>query len=239
MGGRTTPARAFPHHASAPYSAHPSSVDSRATAQRPGRRARRAAETREKLFRAALQQFAERGFQATTVEQITEAADVGKGTFFNYFPTKEHVLAAFGDLQLSRVERLLAAVRQGGRPFLELFREFLGAIGEEPGRSPHLMRALMAAKMTSEPVRRILCERMLRGRALLAEALRLAQKRGEVRRDVEPQLLARNLQQAFFGTMLLWCVNPTEPLAQRIADMCPLVWPALSPARARRGRRAG
>ncbi|HLJ42079.1 MAG TPA: TetR family transcriptional regulator, partial [Candidatus Acidoferrales bacterium] len=55
---------------------------------RGGRRERRRTETRERIFRAALDLFAERGFMETTVEDITEAADVGKGTFFNYFPTK-------------------------------------------------------------------------------------------------------------------------------------------------------
>ena len=57
-----------------------------------GRRQRRAAETRLTLFRCALELIAERGLPNVTVEDITEAADVGKGTFFNYFETKEHVL---------------------------------------------------------------------------------------------------------------------------------------------------
>src|SRR6201997_5697381 len=71
------------------------------------RRKRRSNETRERLFRAALQLFAEKGFAETTVEDITEAADVGKGTFFNYFPTKEHVLAAYGGERIAAVERAL------------------------------------------------------------------------------------------------------------------------------------
>ncbi|HEX2776577.1 MAG TPA: helix-turn-helix domain-containing protein, partial [Candidatus Acidoferrales bacterium] len=47
----------------------------------PNRRERRRLETRERIYRAALQIFAERGYLETTVEDITEAADVGKGTF--------------------------------------------------------------------------------------------------------------------------------------------------------------
>ncbi|HEV8383818.1 MAG TPA: helix-turn-helix domain-containing protein, partial [Candidatus Acidoferrales bacterium] len=66
---------------------------------KPGRRERRRAETREKIFRAALGLYAARGLGAVTVEDITEAADVGKGTFFNYFPSKEHVFEAFGEMQ--------------------------------------------------------------------------------------------------------------------------------------------
>src|SRR3984957_3008421 len=64
------------------------------------RRIRRSTELRERLFRAALVLFGKKGYAETTVEDVTEAADVGKGTFFNYFPTKEHILMAFGEMQL-------------------------------------------------------------------------------------------------------------------------------------------
>src|ERR1039458_2637150 len=67
-----------------------------------GRRQRRAAETRLSLFRCALQLFAERGFTSVTVEDITEAADVGKGTFFNYFESKDHVLGVMAEIQLGK-----------------------------------------------------------------------------------------------------------------------------------------
>src|SRR5207253_9675765 len=95
--------------------ARPASPPSPANKQL-GRRERRAAETRERLFRAALRLFEERGFSATTVEDITEAADVGKGTFFNYFPSKEHIIAAFGQLQLGKLQAAVAAAQSGGLP---------------------------------------------------------------------------------------------------------------------------
>ena len=48
---------------------------------------------KERLYQVALQLFRSCGYEATTVLKITEAAGVGKGTFHNYFPGKEHVLA--------------------------------------------------------------------------------------------------------------------------------------------------
>jgi AcrR family transcriptional regulator len=62
--------------------------------QEAGRRERRRAETQQRILDAALQLFTTHGYLETTVEEITEAADVGKGTFFNYFPTKDALLAA-------------------------------------------------------------------------------------------------------------------------------------------------
>ena len=59
------------------------------------RRERKKKETREKIFSNAIQLFRLQGFTATSVEQITQHADVGKGTFYNYFPTKEAVILEF------------------------------------------------------------------------------------------------------------------------------------------------
>src|SRR5260370_7232271 len=78
--------------------------DVRKSASKPGRRQRRSSEIRERLFRAALDLFANKGFLETTVEDITEAADVGKGTFFNYFPSKNHILLPFREIPLSKFE---------------------------------------------------------------------------------------------------------------------------------------
>src|SRR5215469_4980586 len=72
-----------------------------------GRRERKAAETRLKLFRCAMQLFAERGFANVTVEDITEAADVGKGTFFNYFKGKDSVLSVMAEIQLGKVHNAM------------------------------------------------------------------------------------------------------------------------------------
>src|ERR1700756_1168954 len=80
-----------------------------------GRRERRAAETRLRLFRCALQLFAQHGFPNVTVEDITEAADVGKGTFFNYFESKDHVLGVMAELQLARVREAVQSAALGKR----------------------------------------------------------------------------------------------------------------------------
>src|SRR5271157_2707805 len=101
------------------------SVAHRSPEPRTGRRERHRAETRERLFRAALRLFAERGYLETTVEDITNAADVGKGTFFNYFPTKEHVLATFGDERVAVIERAYKEARSSDQPVLHAILQLL------------------------------------------------------------------------------------------------------------------
>jgi AcrR family transcriptional regulator len=57
-----------------------------------GLRERKAARTREEISRVAIGLFCERGFDAVTMTEIAEAAEVGRATLFAYFPTKERLV---------------------------------------------------------------------------------------------------------------------------------------------------
>jgi AcrR family transcriptional regulator len=58
------------------------------------RQTRRKRETREKLLRAAQRVMAQRGIASTTIKEITDAADVGFGSFYNHFESKEAIVGA-------------------------------------------------------------------------------------------------------------------------------------------------
>src|SRR5215831_19690694 len=99
------------------------------------RRERRSLELRERLFRSALDLFAHKGFAETTVEDITEAADVGKGTFFNYFPSKDHILLAFGEMQLGKLEAAVDEARRSNEPMPQFLRALGVRMTQEPTRT--------------------------------------------------------------------------------------------------------
>lgn len=71
---------------------------------------------RSALALAALDLFAQQGYEATTVDQIAEAADVGRRTFFRYFRSKEDVVFPDHDELLDEVSKLLDTASSAESP---------------------------------------------------------------------------------------------------------------------------
>jgi mycofactocin system transcriptional regulator len=75
-----------------------------------GRRGRPRATSRSELQAIAVRLFAEQGFEATTIEQVTTEAGVSERTFFRYFTTKASVLWADFDTEVAAIRAALAVV---------------------------------------------------------------------------------------------------------------------------------
>jgi AcrR family transcriptional regulator len=189
-----------------------------------GRRERRAAETRLRLFRCALQLFAERGFANVTVEEITEAADVGKGTFFNYFESKDHVLGVMAEIQLGKVREALELAEHHEQTTYSVLHHLFHRAAEEPGRSPDLARALISSFLASEAVRKIIERNMQEGRRMIAEVVAAGQKRGEIDPRLKKEKVAIQVLQAFMGTVLFWSLHEEPPLDVWIEDSFQHFW---------------
>jgi AcrR family transcriptional regulator len=97
-------------------------------------RSHKLAEARRALFEAAMELFRERGFDATTVEEIAARAGFSRATFFNHFGSKAAVLLYFGEHVADVMEATLAAARPGAPPLARLHRVLL-AMAEETERS--------------------------------------------------------------------------------------------------------
>src|ERR1700675_703234 len=182
-----------------------------------GRRERRGAETRESLFCAALDLFARKGFTETTVEDITEAADVGKGTFFNYFPSKDHILLAFAEMQLAKLQSIIENFRNTNESIAQFLRALAVRMTEEPGRNPSIMRALLMANLSSTPVRDGMRINQARGHKLLTEFVEIGQQRNELRKDLPAGNIAHVFRQTVLGTLLVWSLYGDDSLATRIS----------------------
>jgi AcrR family transcriptional regulator len=192
------------------------------------RRQRRSAEIRERLFRSALALFAKKGFAETTVEDITEAADVGKGTFFNYFPSKDHILVAFGEMQLGKLEAAIAEVRRTNEPIPQFLRSLGTRMTQEPARNPEIMRALLQAYLSTTPVREAMLDLQKRVQALHTQMIQLGQEQGEIRDDLPAEEIAYAFRQTIFGTVLIWSLFGDATLHARIESAFNLLWSGIA-----------
>jgi len=193
-----------------------------------GRRERHSAERRLRLVRAALELFAKKGFSQTTVEDITNAADLGKGTFFNYFPSKEHILAEFGRLQIHRVQMAVDEVQTTNLPIQQFFLRLALDVTSEPARNSSLIRALIQANLSSEPVRQTMREIHARATQLLGQIVSVGQLRGEIRPELDPIDVAQSLRQMLLGTMLVWSLYGDGTLEVRIRKVMDIFWSGLA-----------
>jgi AcrR family transcriptional regulator len=203
-----------------------------------GRRERRRQETHSRIFDAAMRLFAERGFANTPVEEITEAADVAKGTFFNYFPTKESILESLAERQIAVVKAAAERARtaESVRPIL---LQMVHELARKPSRSPLLLRSLIGVALTNNTLAKLFGRALELGREQLASIMQRGQELGEVRRDVPAAEVARVMQHAIFGTNMIWSLTSRNDLDAWIDKTFDIVWRGIAaepmPAGAARG----
>jgi AcrR family transcriptional regulator len=188
-----------------------------------GKRESAKAERKENLYEAALELFRTQGYEQTTVDQITQRAGLAKGTFFNYFPTKDAVLRYLGTREIGRLSRVVLTDS--------------GEIVSPIGKLKRLMRALAGSL---EDGRDLVCLLFSQGvtvaellagdaggfslRSLSALLIDQAQRAGEVNPELDPDMLAAALDALYLQQVVLWCESEAPyPLTDRLSGVVDLL----------------
>lgn len=164
------------------------------------RRERKKEETRQRLLEAGWQLFREHGYDDTTVAEIAEAADVAKGTLFNYFPTKESLLDQIGLWRIDLLGDRLLEVQDVPDSALGRIRLMMRAMTHEFTTDPSLARHMFLARVGA-PMHR---ERAHRFGSLMHDLVVQGQANGEIRDDVDAHLIARLLMTCWFHHLSRW-----------------------------------
>ncbi|MBZ4415507.1 TetR/AcrR family transcriptional regulator [Myxococcus sp. RHSTA-1-4] len=126
------------------------------------RGARRKRETRARLMEAALRLMSERGMEGVAINEITEAADVGFGSFYNHFESKEAIHGALMDAVFEgfadALDRLTAGTTDPAEVLAVSIRHTLRRARREPVWGRFLIREGSSARVLS----RGLGQRLLR-----------------------------------------------------------------------------
>jgi AcrR family transcriptional regulator len=153
---------------------------------RPGLRERKKARTRAALREHALRLIREQGYDATTVEQIAEAAEVSPSTFFRYYPTKEDVVLQDDmDLLFMDVFRAQPASLSPLAAMRAALRTALGALAADDLAQ---LQETMELAVAVPAVRARMLEEFARTSKVIAEAV--AARSGKAADDFPVQVFA-------------------------------------------------
>ena len=183
-----------------------------------GRRERKKLEVRARIYGAARELFAKHGFEATTVDEIAQTADVAPATFFNHFQSKQALLTLMtgeivdhlhamtvesldsGGTAIERLERFVALaardISENRDQARAMLLEFIRLDGTPAGPHPYLERLF-------EPFVRLLDE---------------GQRDGSVRTDHPAPFLSQMVVGMLNSAMTSWLANPDYPVEQGLRD---------------------
>jgi TetR/AcrR family transcriptional regulator, cholesterol catabolism regulator len=169
-----------------------------------GRRERKKQEMLQRIQGAATELFQEKGFEATTVEEIAERADVAKGTFFNYFPRKDALLEWLGDKMVEQVQEELGSPDEWAGTALQQFERLYFALGDRAERDPELSKMILIESMRRFWLQTEGDPREQWFHTLTRTILERAQGRGELEGQFDLDLAAKLLEATYFTTLVDW-----------------------------------
>lgn len=151
------------------------------------RRDRKKARTRREIYDAAMALFAERGFDAVTIAEICEAADVGRGTFFLHYPSKASLL---GEFNQRVAEAFRATLREPRASAREELRGLVERMAVELIAQAEIMSAMVAEFFAGPGALVAPAEHESALPELVTEIIRRGQSLGEFSRRIDPRLAA-------------------------------------------------
>ena len=185
----------------------------------------RGEETRSRLLLAALDSFAERGYDATGVAEICQRAGVSKGAFYHHFASKQALFVALLDQWLAVLDGQMARSRSPGATAPQALQALVGllqqALRDARGQLPLFLEFWRQAERDAV-IWQATMEPFGRYRSLLAGIVRQGIAEGSLR-PCEPDDAARALVSMAVGMVLQSALDPTgndwERSAQAGIDM--------------------
>lgn len=181
---------------------------------------RKKEQTKQKIIAAAMTLFHQQGFDATSMEQIAEQADIAKGTLYNYFPVKEAIFGEFMQRSFqeksaergarlralpdtrARLTAILSELLRGVQAQREMFERFM----------VYRMKTVLSFQKTEDERSGV--------ESLSTLIIRLGQESGELRSDMPAGLL-----EDLFDFVMIEMVKQTSPdgagdAPEKVVDYC-------------------
>ena len=161
--------------------------------------------TKQAILKAAVKLFGKKGFDKTSISALAKEAGIGKGTIYTYFQTKSDILYAFCEEQLEFIHQELAKKANGNDPLIDqLMTVFMGEFlqvtsNRDFGR--FFMQQTLFPNDTDKDRYEHVDNKWLE---LLYSIFRHAQRRGELREDIDILYIAGHFYALYVLAISSW-----------------------------------
>lgn len=162
------------------------------------RRERKKQATRQRILTVAGHLLASQGFEATTLDQIADGADVSKATFYNYFPNKDALLQQIAEIEMADIGGLLAKESERLAGPLAMIERTMELLYSDASPVMLVVRHLLldAVKRDADIPPAVLA---MRNHPDFLDLVQRAQDDGELRPDLDAAVITQRISAAYLS----------------------------------------
>jgi AcrR family transcriptional regulator len=186
----------------------------------------------DRILAAAMQLFEARGVESVKVDDICAAADIAQKTFFNHFPTKQHLVREIAEDFLHQLLAILADARAAGGTTAQQLERFFARIATEVERGGQVQRSFVLEVIRLLHEQAPDADKSRRLYDAFGALLRDGVRAGDTTREYPVAVLSEIVVGTFATLMLNWLGFEDYPFRSRATAMARFLGDAL---RARKG----
>ncbi|CAG0962459.1 MAG: TetR/AcrR family transcriptional regulator [Candidatus Methanoperedens sp.] len=166
-------------------------------------------ETKNKILEVSGRLFKEKGIENTTVDEITREAGIGKGTFFNYFPSKTALLLYFVELKEELTYSQIKHETRRSIPTKEKIKNTLVFVAKTNEKDKELTKMFVFEYLRHYGVRQDE-RKSSRLSNILYSLIEEGLKKGDVKNNIEVKKAADIISAIYFHSLMEWLWSETD-----------------------------
>jgi AcrR family transcriptional regulator len=182
------------------------------------RRERCKREVHDRILEAAVERFEQNGFEGTKVDEICEAADVAQKTFFNHFPTKQHLFRELAEAVVDEMHAVLEDARRQPLPTAGRLRYFFERVEQNTEAFGRVSRELIVEAVRVSQLEGGGPKETRRMHASFGALLREGVESGDVGDAFSVEFLTEMTAGVFSAIFLNWVTLPEYPIRERLHE---------------------
>ena len=175
--------------------------------------------TRKKVFKVALEFFINKGFEKTTIEDITKRANVAKGTFYNFFAKKEDVLVYYLDSKIAQSHEKFRI--NTGSNFIEQYEALIAYYLKYIFRNKNFAKILLKERVMNQGSKNNPYE--LKVKQTVAQLIDSAKQRKEISDQIDTSRIVEVVTGINTLYIIYWVNGSLKNKEECIARICEAV----------------